>query len=700
MGLLGYGVTVLQFLTSKKAKTLIFATIIGGSSMCLLATGLWSYHVAESYVTKALDHYLESLRTKWHLNISYGEMHFTANGAVIEGLKIENGFQTLIASLEVTWDLNPLSKSFGVPQSLQITHFYTKIRRGKMPQLLHSMQDFLGQGRSAAAPATERREFATLVPRDILIEKGDIAVTDDDNNPLWSCKGVHLVKDGKTGEIKVEFNSIIFQEAVVAERAGVELITATSGQNEAFPLLAHLRKDGEEYVIKGEISHNLDSIKLVSKWRALPFLPAKMKENLVLGDDSHFAASLKVVGLKDPQHAILTANVIARNVGLNHASIANTPVMFDKIKVLTRSQMDPSSQSLTATGKLTLARQDENGEDTEGFDILLTLAKNRKAAWGGAYHVDLELPSSPCETIKNSLPNALRANIEGFELAGNAALKMGLDMDLQHPDAFIYQIADASYDCTVVKAPDAYSTARMTQQFGTQGDNGPLGIEAGEKARNYVPIRDISPYLTHALVASEDAGFYSHKGISWPAMLNALRRNLKDRSISLGGSTITMQMVKNLFLSRERTVCRKLQEIFLASYVETILPKNKILEVYANIIEYGPDLYGIGQASRRFFGKTPASLTVMESAYIAALLPNPKGRYVYFCQNKISENFMGLVNANVQKMYEQNMISDGEMDAALKERLRFSMDEGPTAECHGNLASFESQEQEALRVEF
>ena len=202
------------------------------------------------------------------------------------------------------------------------------------------------------------------------------------------------------------------------------------------------------------------------------------------------------------------------------------------------------------------------------------------------------------------------------------------------------------------------------------------------------------------MVASEDAGFFAHKGISWPSMLNALRRNLKDRSISLGGSTITMQMVKNLFLSRERTIGRKFEEIFLAWYVESILPKDKILEIYANIIEYGPDLYGIEQASRRFFNKPPAQITINEAAYIATLLPNPKGRYIYFCQNRVSENFRALISANMQKMYEQNMISDAELTAAQNERLRFADAGSAAPECQRNLASFDLIEPEPLRVEF
>ena len=126
------------------------------------------------------------------------------------------------------------------------------------------------------------------------------------------------------------------------------------------------------------------------------------------------------------------------------------------------------------------------------------------------------------------------------------------------------------------------------------------------------------------------------------------------------------------------------------------------MEIYANIIEYGPDLYGIAPAARRFFGKDPADLSINESAYIATLLPNPKARYIYYCQNHLSENFGGLVSANIQKMYEQNMISSAEMDRALKEHLRFAAPLLPadTVDCPRNIVSFEKLEQESLRAEF
>ena len=695
--------TVLQFSNFQKRKTYVLVAIIIGLVGFLLVMGTWGYHKGQTFVTNSLDQGLESLRSKWHLDLTYSELHVTSSGVLIEGLNIKGGFQTSIAALGVEMDFNPFSKTFGSPKAVSISKLYAKTRLSELKSLMSTVQELRRQKDSGKASPLNAQDVSSLLPEEITIEQGDMTLTDDNNNPILMLKGLHVARAASQENIKIGIETIVFKEICLANEAQIEMITRSPSPTDSFPLLAEVRKDGQSFVIKGEVSRNFDSVKLLSKWRDLPFLPPGIKENLVLGDESHFAASLKIVGLRDPANAVITANLIARNVGVNHASIAREPVMFEKIKILSRTKIDSSSQSMISTAKFTLLREDDNSEDTEGFDVLLKLAKNLKEDLWGSYHVDIELPSSPCETIKRSLPSAMTSHVGGFELGGNAALKLSLDIDLNYPDSFIYDIKDATFGCHVAKAPEAYSTTRLAAQFGPRGDVQTSDDNVRRPPNgDYVPIRDISPNLTSALLASEDAGFFSHKGISWPSMLSALRRNLKNRSISLGGSTITMQMVKNLLLSRDRTISRKLEEIFLAWYVETILPKDKILEIYANIIEYGPDIYGINQAANQFFGKSPAGLTIVESAYIATLLPNPKARYVYFCQNKVSENFKSLLNANVQKMYEQNMISDSQLDAALKTHLKFNPPGkfSPAVDCLKNYASYGSPDVDSLRVEF
>jgi len=139
----------------------------------------------------------------------------------------------------------------------------------------------------------------------------------------------------------------------------------------------------------------------------------------------------------------------------------------------------------------------------------------------------------------------------------------------------------------------------------------------------FVPLHRVAQPLRDATLAMEDYRFYEHKGIDWEAMHRALRKNVRAVRLKEGGSTITMQLAKNLFLPRERTLPRKLSEIVLGRYLEKRLSKDRILELYLNVIDYGLGARGIGAAAQTYFGKPPSALTLAESALLAGLVPRP-----------------------------------------------------------------------------
>ncbi len=139
-----------------------------------------------------------------------------------------------------------------------------------------------------------------------------------------------------------------------------------------------------------------------------------------------------------------------------------------------------------------------------------------------------------------------------------------------------------------------------------------------------VPISRISPHLRRAVVAAEDARFYEHDGVDWEAIRGALEKDWEKRRLSAGASTITQQLAKNLYLSSSRTPWRKLKEWAITHRLERLLPKERILELYLNVVELGRRTYGVEAAARRYFGKSAASLTPREAAMLAAMLPSPQ----------------------------------------------------------------------------
>lgn len=138
------------------------------------------------------------------------------------------------------------------------------------------------------------------------------------------------------------------------------------------------------------------------------------------------------------------------------------------------------------------------------------------------------------------------------------------------------------------------------------------------------PIADISPHLRHAVVVAEDAGFYGHGGVDFAEVKEAALRNLRRGRLVRGGSTLTMQLARTLYLSPRKSPRRKLREVLIAWRLEAALSKARILELYLNLAEWGDGIYGAEAAARHYFGKGAADLTPPEAAALAARLPSPR----------------------------------------------------------------------------
>ena len=139
-----------------------------------------------------------------------------------------------------------------------------------------------------------------------------------------------------------------------------------------------------------------------------------------------------------------------------------------------------------------------------------------------------------------------------------------------------------------------------------------------------VPLSRIAPDMQRAVVVAEDARFYEHDGVDWEAMRGAAEKNWEKGKVKVGGSTITQQLAKNLYLSPARTPWRKLRELAIARRLERELSKKRILELYLNVIEFGPRTFGIEAAARRYMGESARDLSREQSATLAAIIPSPR----------------------------------------------------------------------------
>ena len=210
------------------------------------------------------------------------------------------------------------------------------------------------------------------------------------------------------------------------------------------------------------------------------------------------------------------------------------------------------------------------------------------------------------------------------------------------------------------------------------GASAPIVVREGEP--DFIPIGSVPPLFVEALLVSEDAGFYGHPGVDVAEIPAAWAANVERGGFSRGASTITQQLVKNLFLHGEKTLARKVEEAALALMVDGALTKARILEIYVNVIEWGPGLYGLVPAARHYFGKTPRELTAKETAFLVCLIPSPVRYHQAHTAGRTGPGMEQLTRNLLAKLRSTGALGEEDYAAASEEELRFAPEVAPSAE--------------------
>ena len=245
------------------------------------------------------------------------------------------------------------------------------------------------------------------------------------------------------------------------------------------------------------------------------------------------------------------------------------------------------------------------------------------------FTLDVQFPRQPCNDLLLDIPPGLIPRLEGAEFGGTLDFHLKSVVDLGDPIDFKLDLTGDWSLCRVVTLGAHVDVERLQGGFvhriWEKGER--TDIEVGPGAYGYVPLEQIPVAVQQAALATEDMAFFRHEGFRPTLLTRAIRLNLRRGRYVYGGSTISQQLVKNLFLSREKTLSRKLEEAIITWHMERVLTKNRILELYLNCIEYGPEIYGIRKASYTYFGVHPSALTPLEGAFLMGLKPAPKSGY-------------------------------------------------------------------------
>jgi monofunctional biosynthetic peptidoglycan transglycosylase len=186
-------------------------------------------------------------------------------------------------------------------------------------------------------------------------------------------------------------------------------------------------------------------------------------------------------------------------------------------------------------------------------------------------------------------------------------------------------------------------------------------------SKDYAPLKTISPYLQKTVVLTEDSGFFQHDGFDWKSIEENAKKNMEKGTYAKGGSTISQQLAKNMFLYKDKTLIRKGLEALITQKIENTLKKNEILERYLNVVEFGKDIYGVKQAASFYFKKTPAQLDVVESAFLAMVLPNPEKYSQSYFRKELTSFAHKRLRKIIADMYQYGRITEEEYQVASNE---------------------------------
>lgn len=357
-----------------------------------------------------------------------------------------------------------------------------------------------------------------------------------------------------------------------------------------------------------------------------------------------------------------------RDFGLAHSKLSHDPVVGLSVALEGAAEIDLAQRRISTSG-MTVSVNDVRAR-VQGWA--------ERASDHTAMQVSASMERTSCDGIRRSLPPSLTGPVGEFTLGGEIAANVALALDTRHID-------DTRLD---VRVDDRCYVARDTYTRGVARFSGPFvqRVQEPDRVRSFVtgpgtaawvPIGDVAPYVVNAVLSREDGRFYRHAGVDPYEIRNAIVRNVSAGRFVYGASTLSMQLAKNVFLAREKTLVRKLQEFVLTWYLERTLGKDSILELYLNVVEFGPGLYGIGPAARFYFGVEPSQLTPAQAIFIATLLPNPVQRAAPFYRGAAGAGTLAMVRGHARIMEHRGLLTPEEAAAVAVDPLTFRPRRGP-----------------------
>jgi hypothetical protein len=344
----------------------------------------------------------------------------------------------------------------------------------------------------------------------------------------------------------------------------------------------------------------------------LPYLNNKLHAKLSFDT---LQTELKSAGYSGDDFKI-SGSWSVKNMLVNQKRLANTDIIVEKAKLDADVVIGPNFLSLDSSSTAYLKNA------TIHPYLKYTLKPNK------IYELKLNAEEQDAQAVLEAFPQGLFESLEGMKVSGKVKYNLNFYLDSKLPDSckFSSTLTPNNFkilkwgktDLQKINSPFVYTPYEYGKPM--------RDITIGPSNPNFTTLNNISSNFRNAVLTAEDPSFFTHNGFVEESIRKSIAVNFKEKKFKRGGSTISMQLVKNIYLSRQKTLSRKAEEILIVWLIENnkLVSKQRMLEVYFNIMELGQNIYGIGEASRYYFGKLPADLSIGEGIFLASIVPKPK----------------------------------------------------------------------------
>lgn len=597
---------------SKRILLVIFACLLGST---------WAYHEVQISIQEK-----QALLEKYDLR--YDHISFDFDGIVLHGVSVTKPIHATALSVKLPVIASMLNLA---TKRITIEGFYARL----------DIRNFIKPVNSKTSLTASGASIFSQLPSGTAIKANNskIRIQTDQNFELlvesktttWKPREGHLTSR----------SSFIISEALKFEnlelngllsKGVIQIVAQDYNEDESANLKivgkVDLRKKTASLTIKAKDSDriNIDDMLRIPDTASIGSIAAKLRFEL---NDNKINGNFRI----GSPNIILDSPYLAKNI-------------IDGIYLRLGGNLtyDISKDLLTIRkGTLRTKTAVKSGRKRSNIDLRFKVHNaglNREKI-----HLSYSLPPTQCEKLKTAIPHQMAPALEKFTLSGNFGIQGSLMINKSKLSEFRHEFYP-EFHCQISHADEDLSPEYILSKV--------------RQRPSYQNVKNISPFLIKSIVSFEDGSFWRHKGIILSTIVASLRKNLKKGKIVSGGSTISMQTAKNLFLSGERTIARKIQEVLLTWHLENEFTKSEILDIYLNIIEYGPGIYGIKKAAKVFFDKDPSEISLAESTFIASILPSPVRRFRHFCRGKLTPRYEAYLNKRLDHLAMVKLIPEGE----------------------------------------